>query len=148
MVFGESKAKIIKTKIENGTIELKPEFAMNMIVGFGRLNGYSVGIIGAEITAAGDAGTFTATTDNTGRWQIPDVPQGTYTITIRAPNHEDLVLSDVNVAGTAVDLGTNEMMFSGAAPTGGVWDINNNGKLDLADIIYGLQVLSNMRAQE
>ena len=110
--------------------------------------GYSVGIIGAEITAAGDAGTFTATTDNTGRWQIPDVPPGTYTITIRAPNHEDLVLSDVNVAGTAVDLGTNEMMFSGAAPTGGVWDINNNGKLDLADIIYGLQVLSNMRAQE
>ena len=110
--------------------------------------GYSVGIIGAEITAIGDAGTFTATTDNSGRWQIPDVPQGTYTITIRAPNHEDLVLSDVNVAGTAVDLGTKEMMFSGAAPTGGVWDINNNGKLDLADIIYGLQVISNMRAQE
>ncbi|MBW2037572.1 MAG: carboxypeptidase regulatory-like domain-containing protein [Deltaproteobacteria bacterium] len=108
--------------------------------------GYTVGVSGAEVTVSGEGATYTATTAQDGTWQILEIPEGVYTITVRALNHEELVLSNINVTGATLDIGSREMMVA-AGPPGGLWDSNRSSSLDLADIIYGLQVLSGLRPE-
>ncbi len=105
--------------------------------------GYPAGVKGAHVVVNGPAGPFETTTqDQTGDWRIESIPNGTYSITISAPYHQDLVLENQDLTGgeRRIDL-----------PAGGLqplplqspsWDSNANGTLDLGDVLSWLQGLS------
>lgn len=107
--------------------------------------GYAVGILNASVTVECDGETYTATTAQNGTWQIDDIPDGMYTVTISANYHQNFVLSDVHLSGGAfvVEIPGGSLEIEGEGPN--PWDINASNTLDLADIIYGLQVLSDER---
>ncbi len=55
------------------------------------LLGYEAGVKGAQITVTGNGQTYqTTTADQTGNWQIGNIPNGTYSITITAASHAPL----------------------------------------------------------
>ena len=109
--------------------------------------GYPVGILNAQVTISGADGTFSTTTTQDGTWEIANVPYGTYTVTVSAADHQGetitgIVVSEETVVVTAPDY---ELVVTGSQPN--PWDVNLSGTLDLPDIIYGLQVLSDTRAE-
>jgi len=107
--------------------------------------GYEVGVLGALVTVTGEGATYTTTTSQDGTWRIVGIPQGTYTITMGAEYHGDVVLPDVSVSSREVDVGSRIMEVT--APSGAACDINGDGIVDLTEVIYWLQIMSGARLQ-
>jgi hypothetical protein len=107
--------------------------------------GYSAPVAGAEVKLEGGGQVYTANTDANGNFVLAGIPADTYTLTISAANLSPIVQENVEVvAGQNLVLDSlPEMLVSSTSTV--IWDVNGDGKLDLSDIIFGLQVLSGMR---
>ena len=107
--------------------------------------GYNVGILGALVTVEGDGGTFTTTTAQDGTWQIAAVPYGSYTVTVGAADHQSQTLTGINI-DSAIEIITdgNFALPVTAACGANPWDANANGRIDLSDVINGLQVITGI----
>jgi len=74
---------------------------------------------------------------------IMEVPSGTYTVTATATGFQTKNLADITISsGTVFDANVSLKVY---IPPG---DINADGKVDLADAIIALQVLSNITKVE
>ncbi len=82
---------------------------------------------------------FSAATDINGYFMIENVPEGIYDMVITAPNLETVDMEVLVSQGQVSFINEFEMSLQSAQIT---MDVNGNNKIDLADIIYGLQVLA------
>lgn len=82
---------------------------------------------------------FSAETDINGHFMIENVPEGIYDMTITAPNLETVVMEVLVSQGQVSFIDEFEMSLQ---PCQIIMDVNDNNQIDLADIIYGLQVLA------
>ncbi|HEX5706944.1 MAG TPA: carboxypeptidase regulatory-like domain-containing protein [Pyrinomonadaceae bacterium] len=68
----------------------------------------------ATLSATGAPGTFTGAKGADGKWSIPNVPPGTYTVTVTATNYQTKTLTSVAVvAGTAKALSASMVAVPG-----------------------------------
>ena len=111
----------------------------------GHQMGYETPIKDATVLLESNGSTYTATTEENGFFILNDIPAGTYTITITAPDFETYT-STIEFTGTSLDLGTIHQCPACVPCVPG--DANGDGKVDLQDIVYGLQVISGIRSQE
>ncbi len=104
------------------------------------LAGYdNLSVINARIRL--DGTDHVTSTDVNGFFVLEDVPEGTYVLTVRSPSFETANREVAMSKGEPLQL--NELSMT--IPTClGVWDGNSDNRLDLADIIYALQLLSGM----
>ena len=80
-------------------------------------------------------------TDQYGHFQIDNMIAGDYELVISSGNFSPISI-DVSVSNFAYEIIPEEMTILSAPATQCKWDINQNGKIDLAEIIHYLQILS------
>lgn len=81
---------------------------------------------------------FSAATDINGHFMIENVPEGIYDMAITAPNLEAVAMEVLVSQGQVSFVNEYEMSLQPRQ----IMDVNGNSQIDLADIIYGLQVLA------
>ena len=118
-------------------------------VGAGGITGsVTVNIAGHNLISVANAhvileGTdFYADTDLNGRFMIENVPEGIYEIVITAPDLEPVIMEVLVSQGRVSFLNNLEMTLQQCQI---ITDVNGNNKIDLADIVYGLQVLAGQQ---
>jgi len=121
----------------------------NWYVGAGSVTGsVTVNIAGHNQISVANAyimleGTdFSAVTDINGHFMIENVPEGIYEMAITAPNLETITMEVIVSQGQVSFLNDLKMVLQQCQI---ITDVNGNNKIDLADIIYGLQVLTGQQ---
>jgi hypothetical protein len=109
-------------------------------------------VIDATASLAGTP--YTATTDGSGDFDMQNVPSGSHTLIITAPNlpplsHEFTLLESQSLRLPVLKMSVLTEQDLAQAIQGAVesWDVNENGKIELADIVWWLQILGGMRSQ-
>jgi hypothetical protein len=93
----------------------------------------------ANATVSLEGTDYTAKTDSSGYFSIAGVTPGTYTAVITAP--------DIAPVRKEITLQKGDSFTLDPAMKVSKGDINNDGKIGLEDIVYGLQVISGMGTQ-
>ncbi len=107
--------------------------------------GYTISVNGADITMSLLETGSKAAVDSRGYFSINGVPEGRYTLKAQGTDIEPVTISDVTVlAGQATSIPRVEIPFS-CQETGSLGDPNGDGKINMEDVIYYLQVLSGIR---
>jgi hypothetical protein len=98
------------------------------------VNGQTAGVGNANIFVV----KLSTTTDGNGNFTLTNLPSGNYTLVVSAPNFIPLS-QQVNYTGDNLQVTVPPLAtyFSG--------DASGNGRIDLVDIIYMLQILSGQR---
>jgi len=118
-------------------------------VGAGGVTGaITVNIAGHNLISVANAhvileGTdFYADTDLNGHFMIENVPEGIYDMVITAPDFEPVIMEVLVSQGQVSFLDNLGMVLQQCQI---ITDVNGNNKIDLADIVYGLQVLAGQQ---
>jgi len=99
-----------------------------------------IGVANAYVILEGTD--FSATTDLNGHFMFENVPEGIYEMVITSPNLDTVFMEVAVSQGQVSFLNDLEMVLQQCQIE---TDVNRNNKIDLADIIYGLQVLAGQR---
>jgi len=142
-------------------IAVTAEFGLTAISGIvvGAVDTYSFPVPGAQVILADSLGeTYTTETNADGSFFMDGMPEGDYNLTIAAPGllpfSQDVFLE----GGKTLDLTTlpeisieyiytEAQLDEAVAEALSAWDVDGDGKVSLADIIYCIQVLSGRERQ-
>jgi hypothetical protein len=97
---------------------------------------------------------YTSSTDGSGNFSFENVPPGTYTMTITSPDlipvSQEVTIPEGQIIGLGVvqlSVLTEQDLAQAIQDAVESWDVNGNGKIELVDIIYWLQVLGGISRQ-